>query len=536
MSKQYDSLVLGSGVAGLTSALKLARLGSVAVITKKSRAESSTNYAQGGIACVTSAEDSFELHVQDTLTAGAGLCKEEVVRSYVAEAPARIRELIEIGVRFSGSQHRADGATTVSGLDLGREGGHSKRRILHAKDMTGREVERALLATVERHPNITIFENATAIDLITATKIGAGGTDRCLGAYVLDNATNSVVTFTAKVTVLATGGCGKCYLYTTNPDIATGDGVALAFRAGVGVANMEFIQFHPTCLYHPLTKSFLISEALRGEGAVLVNGNGAEFASKYDPRASLAPRDIVARAIDAEMKRTGAACVFLDITRKREDFLRERFPNIFAHCESLGINIARQPIPVVPAAHYQCGGVLVNPDGATALAGLYAVGEVACTGLHGANRLASNSLLEALVLAQRSAARIERALAVTPADVAVPEWEEGSASDPDELVIVTHNWREIRQIMWDYVGIVRTDKRLARAARRLEILLKEIHEYYWNFKVTGDLLELRNLALTSWLIVQSAMQRKESRGLHYTLNYPAPLPVARDTVIDRRDG
>jgi L-aspartate oxidase len=530
MLKQYDCLVLGSGVAGLALALKLARFGSVAVITKKNRAESNTNYAQGGIACVTSEEDSFELHVQDTLVAGAGLCREDVVRSYVAEAPERIRELIDTGVHFSGKQN---GACTE--LDLGREGGHSKRRILHAKDMTGKEVERALLYAVESNRNISVFENATAIDLVTSSKI-ASRPNRCLGVHVLDNKTNRVDTFTARITVLATGGCGKCYLYTTNPDIATGDGVAMAFRAGVSVANMEFIQFHPTCLYHPFSKSFLISEALRGEGAALVNEAGQEFASRYDERASLAPRDIVARAIDAEMKRTGAACVYLDITHKGEDFLRERFPNIFGYCESLGINIAKQPIPVVPAAHYQCGGVMVNPDGATSLAGLYAVGEVACTGLHGANRLASNSLLEALALAHRSSVRIGRALAAIKVDASVPEWEEGEASDPDELVIVTHNWKEIRQIMWDYVGIVRTDKRLERAERRLEILLKEIHEYYWNFRVTSDLLELRNLALVSWIIVQSAMKRKESRGLHYTLNYPGLLNVAKDTLVDRNDG
>jgi L-aspartate oxidase len=531
MLKQYDCLVLGSGVAGLTLALKLSRHGKVAVITKKNRAESNTNYAQGGIACVTSEEDSFELHVQDTLIAGAGLCKEDVVRTYVAEGPERIQELIDTGVHFSEKQNGAN-----SELDLGKEGGHSKRRILHAKDMTGKEVERALLYAVEQNKNITVFENATAIDLITSSKIGKPGPNRCLGVYVLDNKSNRVDTYTAKITVLATGGCGKCYLYTTNPDIATGDGVAMAYRAGVSVANMEFIQFHPTCLFHPFSKSFLISEALRGEGAILVNESGQEFASKYDPRASLAPRDIVARAIDAEMKRTGAACVYLDITRKSEEFLRERFPNIFGYCEALGINIARQPIPVVPAAHYQCGGVMVNPDGATSLSGLYAVGEVACTGLHGANRLASNSLLEALVLAHRSSQEIGRILPGIGTDVSVPEWEEGKASDPDELVIVTHNWKEIRQIMWDYVGIVRTDKRLERAERRLEILLKEIHEYYWNFKVTSDLLELRNLALVSWIIVQSAMKRKESRGLHYTLNYPGTLTTAKDTLVDRNDG
>ncbi len=529
MLRHYDCLILGSGIAGLTLALKVADHGRVAVITKKSRAESNTNYAQGGIACVTSKEDSFELHVRDTLDAGAGLCQENVVRSYVADGPPRIQELIDIGVRFT---ERPD--STIGELDLGKEGGHSKRRVLHSEDMTGKEVERGLLHAVESHSNISIFENFVAIDLILSDKAGLPGPSRCAGVYALDNAAKRIDVFSAKVVVMATGGCGKCYLYTTNPDIATGDGVAMAYRAGVPVANMEFIQFHPTCLYHPFSRSFLISEALRGEGAALVDGNGREFASKYDPRGSLAPRDIVARAIDAEMKKTGAKCVYLDITSKSEDFLLKRFPNIFSYCESLGIDMTKQPIPVVPAAHYQCGGVVTSPSGATALPGLYALGEVACTGLHGANRLASNSLLEALVVAHRSAKEIAEKFPELKAADELPEWQEGDAHDPDEMVVVSHNWKEIRQIMWDYVGIVRTDKRLQRAENRLNILLREIHEYYWNFKVTSDLLELRNLALVSWIIVQSALKRKESRGLHYTLNYPGLLPLAKDTVIQKK--
>jgi len=529
MQKNFDCLVLGSGIGGLSLALKAARHGTVAVITKKNRAESNTNYAQGGIACVTSREDSFELHVRDTLEAGAGLCREDVVRAYVAEGPARIQELIDLGVRFS---ERPD--TPVPEMDLGKEGGHSKRRILHAQDMTGREIERGLLQAIEAHPNITVFENFFAIDLITSLKLKQPGPDRCLGIYALDKNSGRVLVFRAKVTVLATGGCGKCYLYTTNPDIATGDGVAMAYRAGVGVANMEFIQFHPTCLYHPFSKSFLISEALRGEGAELVDAKGRPFAHKYHAKGSLAPRDIVARAIDAEMKMTGAECVYLDITHKDEAFLKNRFPNIYGFCAKLGINIAQQPIPVVPAAHYQCGGVCTGSDGSTALEGLFAVGEVACTGLHGANRLASNSLLEAVVMADRSARRIAELLHGSAQTEVLPDWQEGDAHDPDELVVVTHNWREIRQTMWDYVGIVRTDKRLRRAESRLNYLLREIQEYYWNFRVTSDLLELRNLALVASIIVDSALGRKESRGLHYTLSYPelaAGAPV--ETLISK---
>lgn len=528
MIRDYDSIVLGSGIAGLSLALKLARHGSVCIITKKTKAESNTNYAQGGVACVTSDEDSFELHVQDTLDAGAGLCDEDVVRTYIAEGPVRIRELIELGVRFSSR----DG-DPGSGYDLGKEGGHSKRRILHAKDMTGKEIERALLAAVDEHPDIHVEENLVAIDLITSAKLGLSGPARCLGAYVLDKVTGAIHAYRSSVTILATGGCGKCYLYTTNPDIATGDGVAMAYRAGVEVANMEFIQFHPTCLYHPFSKSFLISEALRGEGAILVDGNGRQFAPAYDPRGALAPRDIVARAIDAEMKKSGAPCVFLDITHKDDAYLRERFPAIHSYCESLGIHIAKQPIPVVPAAHYQCGGVKVDIHGGTNLVGLFAVGEVACTGLHGANRLASNSLLEALVVADRAYLKAGHILDAKPEHVDVPEWESGDAHDPDELVVISHNWKEIRQLMWDYVGIVRTTKRLRRAENRLNILLKEIQEFYWNFNVTADLLELRNLSLVSWLIVQSALQRQESRGLHYTLDYLGLQPERKDTVLKR---
>lgn len=530
MNMHFDTLVLGSGIAGLTFALKAARYGTVAIITKKSRAESNTNYAQGGIACVTSAEDSFEMHVRDTLTAGAGLCREEVVRTIVSEGPARIQELIELGVRFSERELPAG-----KELDLGKEGGHSKRRVLHAADMTGREIERALLHAVDQNPNIRVLENFFAIDLITSGRAGLTGPERCVGVYALDVQGRAVRTVGARVVVLATGGCGKTYLYTSNPDIATGDGVAMAFRAGVPVANMEMIQFHPTCLYHPFARSFLISEALRGEGAVLVDGQGKEFMHRYDARGSLAPRDIVARAIDAEMKRTGAACVYLDITSRPADFIRRRFPNIHDTCASLGIDITTQPIPVVPAAHYQCGGVLTDVDGATALPGLFAVGEVACTGLHGANRLASNSLLEAVVVAHRAAGRAQRDLADLPPPNNLPVWEEGQAHDPDELVVITHNWKEIRQLMWDYVGIVRTTKRLRRAESRLQFLRREIQEYYWNFKVTADLIELRNLALVASLIVGSALLRRESRGLHYTLDYPDLLPVARDTILRRED-
>jgi len=537
--KHFDYLVLGSGIAGLSFALKVAPRGRVAIITKKNKAESNTNYAQGGIASVTSKEDSFELHVRDTLEAGAGLCKESVVRAIVEEGPERIQELIELGMKFSEREDPRNGGKTQ--LDLGKEGGHSKRRILHAKDVTGREIERALLHAVSQQPNISVFENHFAIDLITSQKVqrpevrsqNSEEQNRCLGVYALDKNSGRVLTFVAPVTLLATGGCGKVYLYTTNPDIATGDGVAMAYRAGASIANMEFIQFHPTCLFHPKAKSFLISEAVRGEGGVLKTIEGREFMDGYHPLKSLAPRDVVARAIDSEMKKSGADFVVLDITHKPADFVRERFPNIYQTCLSYGLDITREPIPVVPAAHYQCGGVATNMDGETEIAGLYAVGEVACTGLHGANRLASNSLLEALVGAHRAAQKSLVTRHSSLATPAIPLWQSGDAHNPDEMVVVSHNWDEIRRLMWDYVGIVRTDKRLQRAQKRLANLQQEIQEYYWNFIVTSDLLELRNIATVAELIVGCASQRRESRGLNYNLDYPDPNPewAQRDTVM-----
>jgi L-aspartate oxidase len=515
--RQFDFVVIGSGLAGLSFARAVAAHGSVAIITKRGRADSNTAWAQGGIACVTSSEDSFALHVADTLTAGAGLCDEEMVRTIVTEGPARIQELIDLGVQFD-EREMEDGERE---LDLGREGGHSKRRVLHARDVTGREIERALLADIETHPNIEMMENHMAVDLITAGKLGYATEDRVLGVYVLNEATGEVEVLRCDRVVLATGGCGKVYLYTTNPSVATGDGVAMAWRAGANIANMEFVQFHPTCLFHPEERSFLISEAVRGEGGVLRDAHGRRFMEAYHPLKELAPRDIVARAIDAEMKRSGERCVFLDITEMPADFVKERFPNIYQTCLELGIDITKEPIPVVPAAHYQCGGVQTNVDGRTSLRGLYAIGEVACTGLHGANRLASNSLLEAAVLGHRAGVDIVRRIPVTKngTEMELPEWRVGNALDVDELVVIYHNWEEIRRLMWDYVGIVRTDKRLQRASTRLRNLQREIQEFYWHYKITTDLLELRNLAIVASLIVDCALARKESRGLHYTLDY-----------------
>ncbi len=527
MQATFDVLVLGSGIAGLSVALNVAAAGrSVAILTKKNRADSNTNFAQGGIASVTSNTDDFESHVQDTLTAGDGLCRPDIVREIVREGPARIRDLVELGLKFS---QDATGA-----FDLGREGGHSHRRILHVKDMTGKAIEDALLHAVARSPRIMLLEHMLGIDLITERRMGRAGPDRVHGLYALDALTGRVETFVAPVVVLATGGAGQVYCFTTNPDIATGDGIAMAYRAGVAVENMEFIQFHPTTLYSLEQKRFLISEAVRGEGAILRNLAGEAFMSHYHAQADLAPRDIVARAIDAEMKKSGAAHVWLDITHKPEAELRSRFPLIFESCLKLGINLAHDRVPVVPAAHYTCGGVVTNLDASTALPGLYACGEVASTGLHGANRLASNSLLEAVVMAHRGAASIARYLeAVPPPDGRLPEWVSGDAHDSDEQVIISHNWDELRRAMWDYIGIVRTTKRLERARARIANLAKEIHEYYWNFRVEPRLLELRNLIQIAELIVQCAMQRRESRGLHYTLDFPDKAPEARDTRVQR---
>jgi L-aspartate oxidase len=511
--RRSDFLVLGSGIAGLLSALKLSRLGRVTLVTKKAAAESNTNYAQGGIAAVMSQVDSFESHVRDTLVAGAGLCDEDVVRLTVAEAPERVNELRELGVRFSERESK---------VDLGLEGGHSHRRILHAGDITGREIERALVDAVRRCRGITMIENHLAVDLLLDR-------DRaCRGAYVMDRASGRIQPVVAEATVLATGGAGKVYLYTSNPDIATGDGMAMAWRAGARMADMEFVQFHPTCLYHPLAKSFLLSEALRGEGGKLVLRDGTRFMGRYDKRLELAPRDIVARAIDSELKRTGDACVYLDMTRRPRKFLKSRFPNIYAKILSFGIDMAEKPIPVVPAAHFFCGGVHTDTDGRTSVPRLFAVGETAHTGLHGANRLASNSLLEGCVFAHRVAEHLASPGALkAAAPFKAAAWNPGRAVTSDEAVVIAQNWDEIRRLMWNYVGIVRTDKRLARALARMEMLNREIAQYYWDFLPTPDAIELRNIADVATLVIRMAIARKESRGLHYTLDYPKPREAWR---------
>jgi L-aspartate oxidase len=525
-----DYLVLGSGIAGLSFALDASAHGDVVIVTKRGRDESNTKYAQGGIASVLGQGDSFAAHVADTMAAGAGLCHDVVVELCVREGPGRIAMLRDIGVKFTGARsHETD-----ADLDLAREGGHSARRVAHADDMTGREVERALLEAIAQNPRIRLFEEQTAVDLILMSKFG--GPDQCVGAYVLDNATGAIHTILSRATILATGGAGKVYLYTTNPDIATGDGVAMAYRAGAEVANMEFYQFHPTCLFHPRAKNFLISEALRGEGAVLRGLDGVAFMNRHHAMGDLAPRDVVARAIDFEMKRTGSEHVLLDISHKPASFVRERFPNIHMECLQFGIDITAQPIPVVPAAHYMCGGVTTDLHGRTTLPGLWVIGECACTGLHGANRLASNSLLEGLVFGHRAALKLEsqiKELRSAPLPE-VPEWAIGAAAPSDEAVVVTHNWAEIRQLMWNYVGIVRSDVRLRRAARRIAVLEEEIREYYWRYLVTRDLLELRNITMVAELIVSCASSRRESRGLHFTIDYPSLDPrQARDTVVKR---
>ncbi|SEO67893.1 L-aspartate oxidase [Nitrosovibrio sp. Nv6] len=524
----FDTLIIGSGLAGLTLALNLAQTNKVGLITKRALLDGASGWAQGGIAATLSEEDSPEAHIRDTLIAGAGLCNEEVTRYVVESGPQAIQWLISEGVPFTRDHDNG------TGYHLTREGGHSVRRVIHAADATGQAVQRTLSEKARTHPNISVLEHHVAIDLITSAKLGhtAGTGNRCYGAYVLDSVTGKVRTIRAHNTVMATGGAGKVYLYTTNPDTATGDGIAMGWRAGCRVANMEFVQFHPTCLYHPHAKSFLISEAVRGEGGLLRLPDGSRFMPLHDERAELAPRDIVARAIDFEMKKRGLDCVYLDISHKSANFLKEHFPTIYKRCLEFGIDITKEPIPVVPAAHYTCGGIMTDWKGKTDLDNLYAIGETAHTGLHGANRLASNSLLECLVFGQAAA----RDIIEQPPESAMelPQWDESRVTNADEEIVISHNWDELRRFMWSYVGIVRTTKRLQRAQHRIKLLHEEINEYYANFRVTSDLLELRNLVDSADLIVQSAMLRHESRGLHYSRDYPELLPEAVDTVLKRQ--
>ena len=524
MKQQFDTLIIGSGLAGLTMALQIADHKKVCIVSKREVSDSASSWAQGGIAAVLNSEvnnqDSIEAHIKDTLIAGAGLCDAEITRNVVTHAREAIEWLINQGVEFT---READ-----NNLHLTREGGHSQRRIVHVADATGNAVQKTLAQKIREHKNITILENHIAVDLITSKKLDENSEENhCLGAYVLDNKTGHVITIASQQTVLATGGAGKVYLYTTNPDVSTGDGIAMAWRAGCRVANMEFIQFHPTCLFHPHAKSFLISEAVRGEGGLLRLPDGTRFMPEHDPREELAPRDVVARAIDFEMKKRGLDCVYLDITDKPLAFIKEHFPNIYARCLELGIDISKQPIPVVPAAHYTCGGVMVDAQGRTDINNLYAIGETACTGLHGANRLASNSLLECMVFGRAAAANI---LSAAPQVFSkLPTWDESRVTDADEEVLITHTWDELRRFMWNYVGIVRTDKRLSRALHRIHMLRDEVQEFYSNFKISNDLIELRNLLQVAELIVESAISRKESRGLHYSKDHPnlesEPIPT-----------
>ena len=531
---ETDVLIIGSGVAGLMAGLKASQFANVTIVTKKEADDTSTTKAQGGIASVLDDADRFEYHIRDTLNAGDGLCHEDVVEVIVTEGPRAIRELIEMGAHFTVGEN--------GDLDLGREGGHSHRRIVHSQDMTGREIQRVLLDAARRSNRIRLLEHHTALNLVTSGTISGSlpehpSEDQCLGCYVHDINSGEIIPLLARAVVLTTGGAGKVYLYTSNPDVASGAGIALAYRVGADIANMEFMQFHPTCLFHPEAKSFLISEAVRGEGAILRTLNGRAFMEDYHPMKDLAPRDIVARAIDSELKKKGDDFVLLDITHKPAREIIDRFPNIYKQCLEFGFDMTKEPLPVVPAAHYLCGGILTDLEGKSTIPGLYACGEVACTGLHGANRLASNSLLEALVMASRIADSLEKdwASLIEPSTDGIPPWDPGDSVDSDENVVITHNWDEIRRTMWNYVGIVRTDRRLKRAHDRIQMLKKEIEEYYWDFKITRELIELRHLVYVSLLIIRCAMTRKESRGLHYTLHYPDRKEEFRkDTVINRR--
>lgn len=533
-----DVLIIGAGAAGMTLALQLPKHLQIAILSKGPLTEANTFYAQGGVAAVIDKEDSLDAHIADTLNAGAGLCDPSAVEYVVNHGPEAINWLVSQGVQFSADTDAANLTPEAPRFHLTREGGHSHRRVLHVADATGSAISRALTTQVKAAENIALYESYLAVDLITTSRLGLPE-QRCLGAYVLDERNNRVTTIAARATALATGGASKAYLYTSNPDVATGDGIAMAWRAGCSVMNMEFNQFHPTCLYHPQSnaqsstqaQTFLITEALRGEGGILRLPSGEAFMKRFDERAELAPRDIVARAIDHEMKRLGIDCVYLDITHKPKDFLRSHFPTVYDKLQSLGIDMATQPIPVVPAAHYTCGGIQVDGRGRTALQGLYAIGETACTGLHGANRMASNSLLECLVYAFGAAKDIAELVPKIPTPPALPDWDESQVTNSDEDVVITHNWAELRRFMWDYVGIVRTNKRLQRAKHRVDLLHREINDYYANYKISSDLLELRNLATVADLIISCSLQRRESRGLHYTLDYPETLPIAENTVL-----